>query len=426
MISNVIISYITAFVSILVQVNIFKKLNGLNNTKSLMHLLLGALVISFLPLLSLYINNPIISCALSILLYFLIEHISVRKDCYNINYVIFLWGLNIILEMFLSLPLSIINIDTITKMKLNITFTIILSFVLNIVILMLFSIKNFINKVRNIVFFSKYDKKTYSIIYIILIESIILGLIIGSDFINQLTKIVFAIILLLSDIICLIFAGHLKEENKLLHQKSALIEENVNINHRLKDYKEFKHNLIHSLNGLKSLTDDSTSLLINNIINDYNNYTFNNRAINDFNLEKFVRSYLINDNSKLKIYINNEINNEFSISSKQFNELCKSVGIALDNARESASKSKEKIITIEIFKEKNKIKIEIINSFNNCINIDEIGSKLFTTKCNHDGIGLVSLSKNHVIKNYLSIKNNLFFHTIIYPLNTKKKNKKHS
>lgn len=416
MLEKCIANYITGLIMIFVQSYCFEKINGKQSTKPVKIKTFFIFLISFIPVISSLTNNIFIYGLCSLILYLLIEKSTIKREYYNNQYVIFLWAFNIILEMLLSFPLSFISINTINQLKNNLALTIVMSMLLNVIIIIIIQFKKIRELIINLNFYSRFGKRTSNILFIILFESFLLGAVIGSNYINVISKVLFSIILFMSDIAFLFFAKHLKEEINLIHINDNLLIEYTNINNELSTYKEFKHNIIHSLNGLKSISSRPVINLINNIID--SNYKIENKnvVIPLSKIEKLIYNYLYNSSEKLKIKIQNYSNiiniDNMAINAKIFAELCKSLGIALDNAREAALKSKEKIIFVEILEEANALVFEVINSFNDTICIDNLGIKTVSTKPMHYGIGLKSLSNNKYIKNKIYIKNNLFIHKL--------------
>ncbi len=97
--------------------------------------------------------------------------------------------------------------------------------------------------------------------------------------------------------------------------------------------------------------------------------------------------------------------------------LCRIVGILLDNAIDASRKTMEKFIGVEVYKEKESTIIVIDNSFEGKIDLDQINNKNYSTNGSGRGLGLYIL-KNTIkkIDNMVfeqSINNNLFTSKII-------------
>lgn len=82
--------------------------------------------------------------------------------------------------------------------------------------------------------------------------------------------------------------------------------------------------------------------------------------------------------------------------------------ISLDNAIESSLNSIEKLLVINLFATDTEVIMEIKNSFDNSLNIDEIGTLNYSTKGSKRGLGLFSIFRNKEANVKLKIVNNLF------------------
>ena len=96
----------------------------------------------------------------------------------------------------------------------------------------------------------------------------------------------------------------------------------------------------------------------------------------------------------INISISNQVAGFFKkFDHKRYVIVCKMVGILLDNAIEASEKSKEKLISIETYKEGNKLIIVIDNTFSGNINLDKISEKYYSTKGKGRGLGLYLVSE---------------------------------
>lgn len=93
-------------------------------------------------------------------------------------------------------------------------------------------------------------------------------------------------------------------------------------------------------------------------------------------------------------------------------EVCKIIGVYLDNALEEVSKYEEKIINIEFYAEKKTLCIAISNNFEGEIDFEKMDNPGYTTKENGHGYGL-SLAReiiesNDRLSSEREIKDNIF------------------
>lgn len=98
-----------------------------------------------------------------------------------------------------------------------------------------------------------------------------------------------------------------------------------------------------------------------------------------------VEKYNIN----LTFYYSKKLDNIWKyIGNRDYTRLCEIIGILLDNSIEASKKSKDKLLTIDIFKEKNFLNLFIENSIDKKVNIQNAKKKYFSTKGKTRGLGL--------------------------------------
>ena len=113
----------------------------------------------------------------------------------------------------------------------------------------------------------------------------------------------------------------------------------------------------------------------------------------------------------MKVQIDNNVKGKLLdiLGPKNYNLLCEALGITLDNALESASQTKGKIVFLEFSEEEKTVNIKIMNTFKGSIDTEKLGTIEYTSnKLNGHGLGLYSLFNKNTIYITTSIKNNLF------------------
>ena len=105
------------------------------------------------------------------------------------------------------------------------------------------------------------------------------------------------------------------------------------------------------------------------------------------------------------LYISNKVNyKKLSMINDEVNfEICKLLGIYLDNAIQCVKELKERVIDINIYEEEESICFDIANNFDNKIELDKINKEGYSTKGKGHGYGL-SIAKK-VLENSKFIKN---------------------
>ena len=106
--------------------------------------------------------------------------------------------------------------------------------------------------------------------------------------------------------------------------------------------------------------------------------------------------------NKIKVYI--EILNDIDEINMDIMELCRILGILIDNAYESAKNSEEKFIAITFMQQK-ALNITILNSCNDGVNIPNIYRLGYSTKGSNRGIGL------HNVKDIIDKYDNILLQT---------------
>ncbi|WP_072986465.1 sensor histidine kinase [Clostridium cavendishii] len=103
-----------------------------------------------------------------------------------------------------------------------------------------------------------------------------------------------------------------------------------------------------------------------------------------------------------------DINEEVHKINMDIIDLCRVVGIIMDNAIDSAEKSKNKLIKIALINKKNSVIFIVENSYDGeVIKLHEIFKKGYSTKGENRGLGLYNL------KNILSSYENVYLDTVI-------------
>ncbi|MBZ9637246.1 sensor histidine kinase [Clostridium sp. FP1] len=220
------------------------------------------------------------------------------------------------------------------------------------------------------------------------------------------------VITLLSSIVCLMLILIFFHKNYMLKIKqqefiqlktyTSIIENLVD------DVAKFKHDYNNILFMTRGYLEDNNVEELKRIFNkelihecNYeNNEILKLKKIKDAGLKglltsKIVKLYL--DNITLSIEILDTIDT-FHID---MIDLCRIVGILLDNAYEAAKDSKEKLVSVTFIQDEY-LNITIANSYNNSINISSIYKKSYSTKGPNRGIGLNNV-KEIINKKYPNV-----------------------
>lgn len=379
----------------------------------------------FIPLFSFIITleyhfglktiNTITSLIFYLLLYFLIFRKNVEETFFY-GMAIYIIALMIdIFTIFLTTVISKLfsNLDLIV---LKTTETILMLTIL-ILLLKMKKFNNFLralyNKIKNIRF-------PYLRILLLLSNIFFLGFTILYSTIGRNIEDyhVHLFLLAISVIILIIVYVHKEYTNYTLKETNEYFIKNnefyINV---VNDYRILKHNIIHQLNSVKTVANKKTITLIDDLINQYNE---NESDVH--NIKKmpvgisgivYEKIYLFN-NKEIKLGIDNSIeSNVFnSLTPRSYNLLCEALGILVDNALQATAKTKEKILMIEMKENELNYQIKIINTFQDLLDLEKLGTIKYTTKSSGHGIGLFSLIGRRKLKLKTSIINDLFLNEI--------------
>ena len=125
-----------------------------------------------------------------------------------------------------------------------------------------------------------------------------------------------------------------------------------------------------------------------------------------------------------KIKYNLEISNDvrtvdlINLDEELVLNICKILGVFLDNAIEAVKTIKEKTINIELYTSGNSLYVDISNKFSGKLDLDKIGKERVTTKGKNHGYGLLLVNKiinenNKYLENEKRVDSNLFTQTLI-------------
>lgn len=193
------------------------------------------------------------------------------------------------------------------------------------------------------------------------------------------------------------------------------------LNEMVDSLRGFKHdynNMLQVVGGYISVNDmDGLNKFYNQMVNEskkinnfipLNSYIKDNPAIYGLLLSKISYSEI----RKVNFTIN--VLNKIEIDNIKIYDLCKILGILLDNAIEAAEVSDKKFVELSIRENSDKscLFIEINNSCNENIDIESIFKDGFSTKKGHTGFGLWQTQK--ILNKYknctlhTSFKHNVF------------------
>lgn len=413
-INTLIIYYlVTVFLSFIMLSVYNKYTNRRNklNKKTIIAMLIISIISCLNNMFCPYQIRTLMSDLITFLYFYLLYKDSIKQTLYYT--IIICITLQIIdLTAALFLPLTIKNIEVLNQ---SMIFKVGLTLVVNIIFYLILSNKYVILFFKNL----KENSKNNKLFFIIGV----IGLLICNFWLFYLglktSDKILNIILCITELIIFIAILSIlksKYEKNILIIKEEQLKQNLELYTKVaSEYKELKHNLMNDLLIIKTKLQKKEQPFINDIIQKYkSNYEWVN-SITEVpeGLQGLV--FLKKNQAELKrIHFNFESNVSKNLNINNNFKLYEALGIIFDNAIEGAADSKEKIINIIFSGEKNKITINIMNTFNNSIDLDKIGEKDYSTKNRGSGIGLNYLIKQkNKFKIQQSIRGNIFITEIV-------------
>lgn len=312
-----------------------------------------------------------------------------------------------IIEIILTIFLLLFHID-VTQLSDNYFLKTIFSIV-DIGLVYLISAKFTFSK-KIISWFEKISKKYET--FIILIVIVILGIMSYKNLVSYsnpkeyLSNIILLIILMI--IVSNIFIE--KENNSIEKEKTKSLIKSMEKYEELIDQQRInRHELLNHLLTLKSIKNKNTKEFetqLNELISqNQNNELSGLHSI--YNLPSGLKGMFYYKIYQMKsegidVFINIDkktISMFDNLKEEYYVEVCRMIGIFLDNAREASIKSKEKNVVIDSYKEDNKLVIYIENTFKGKVDVENINEKNFSSKGKGRGLGLF------VVKNLISKRN---------------------
>ena len=385
--------------------------------KSIVLIVLTGIFVTF----NIYTNGALIRALLSFTLLLICALLlfgdNVQKTTY---YTIVCYIIATTFEILLSILLLKINIISYDMVEKSIVAKSLFSFITLILTYFTISI-SYVNK-----FFTNIESRISKNRLFIIIFGVMLAYLFIVDFryiLTFSTKVYIGNIVLL---ICIVFLIVISIRNyirviKETEKTEYILDFMTNYEKIIDEDRVNRHEMLNNLLVLKTIKNKNSKDFedtLNELIE-----TYNKNGVGIKNVHKLpaglkgIFYYKLHGLEEKGFNINISISNQVAGFFKKFDHkryviVCKMVGILLDNAIEASEKSKEKLISIETYKEGNKLIIVIDNTFSGNINLDKISEKYYSTKGKGRGLGLYLVSEliNKTDNIFLDkeINNNIF------------------
>ena len=352
--------------------------------------------------------SKILISFLEILIVFKSVYIEDIKTTFLKTLIIYL--LECIIEIMIGGLIFYMLFNSVQSFDQNVVFKVLFSTFIMLLILLI----SYLPKVSKIIK-KLYDfmNKIFNVILIVVALIIAISilaycLIVSMSIYGYLITIIMIIILFLLVIISII---------QSIKTKMATDKQEILLNF-MKEYEMIidkeridRHEMVNNLLVLKSIKNKNTKQY-NKILDDILlTYQSNKTPKGLYELPSGLKGlfyYKIYDmkNKNIEVFVNvsNKIVKDLdNLDPKLLTKICKILGILLDNAKEAACDSKDKLVIIDMYKNEDNIIIYIENSINenNSVDIKKMRVKGFSTKGNNRGYGL------YIVNRLLNSSNNL-------------------
>jgi len=200
-------------------------------------------------------------------------------------------------------------------------------------------------------------------------------------------------------------------------------------NNALSKYRVFNHEnknqlmMIRNMLGMNAKNEVNRYIdkIVNIVYPDDEDLKMKTALIMDVGLRALIYSkllYMKNNNLIFDLEIDRKIENIqlIELDEKIILDICKIVGVFLDNAIEEVEKMDDGSISIEIYILDNKFNISVANTFEGTIDFDKIYETEYTTKGGEHGYGLTLvkklIEKNPKLENVRMINDDVFIQVL--------------
>ena len=245
------------------------------------------------------------------------------------------------------------------------------------------------------------------VIFIVLITLALLGFRMPlSKWSINLEFIITMVILLSFCIVGIFMIKQNSDIQKTTSKYQKLVDYSDITNGLLEDYRVVSHEQKNQLLVIRSMLDDNSSQELVDYVDGLldKKVGFKYEWIGELNqlslsgLKGLINYKLIEAHTldiNINISISKDVNNSNlnSLSTTQKDELYSIMGVYLDNAIQAAKESNKKEVSLEIYKENEKIVIVIANTYNGKIDFEKLDNYGYTTKGKNHGVGLHLVKK---------------------------------
>lgn len=398
----------TSFQSLATTIILFKQIKNINLKSKLIYFIFiwmyGLTCFYIVPNQYRFLVFLVVS---SLIMKFLLKINDKKVILYSFNTEVLLSISEILISFFLVM-FGINSVDIVNNYAYNLLANILVS-LLSVLLIKIPFVDKIVNNTLNL--FEK-NRKLINYFYIILIVIYLIVLKNGFEFLmksNYYINILF--MLSIVGIILVILKNEskyeqLKEENKQMLNYVTKYEKIITA--QGKTNHEFKNQLM-VIKGYAQMHSDKIIDYIDEIVEDSNKAgsSYLISQLNNFpdggikGLLYYKLSIMEDENIKYSIDVEKGVKSGLKkLSTNNYKNITKILGVLLDNAIDASKKSKDKKINISVSKDKNLIIFKIYNTYKGTIDIEKVGTG-YTSKGKGHGYGL------RLVKDIIS-ENNIF------------------
>lgn len=231
----------------------------------------------------------------------------------------------------------------------------------------------------------------------------------------------FFIVILFITTMILLFKGRY-DVYKTKNEFDELFKQSQSVKTLLQRYKKHNHENKNQLLVIRenSLGNDKVVNYIDSILKENvgheDKWISELSYITDAGISGFLSvkiNHMVDNKIKVSLTVSPKVKNfKFeNIEPNKYKDICRILGIYLDNAYEASKKTRKKEVTIEMLIDNKKLLIIISNSYKGKIELDKLDNEGYTTKGKSRGVGLSLVKdiirsnksfeqKRHIIKDY--------------------------
>lgn len=425
MLNNIIGVVIISITDLLLWMKLLNKKPNYKNYKIYIALLIMILMI----LLNYFLLNPILKVVMVLFIYIAITmyifNITIKEaiPLSIINHLLYIISEVIVI----MIVLAILNIQDRTNLVDTFFGTIYANISISLVVIILMRIPLIKVIYKKCTMLLK-NQKTYKIVIFIFLLASCISIVLNFIYYNNN-------IFLLSGSCLLLIVFYLYFAIKMINVKTTYLNMYSKYNSTLEALKSYedildkykvsnhenKNQLLMIRNMLGKDNEKNVCKYIDKIVkNEYEddeNIMLESSKIPSGGLRALVYSkllYMKNNNIDFDLRIDRKIKSvELIDLDETINlDICKIIGVFLDNAIEETEKTKNSSVSIEFYIMNDKLNISISNTFEGFIDLDMIDEKKYTTKGNGHGYGLTLVKEiignNSIFRNIRKINDDVF------------------